>query len=81
MLLKLGFHSCLSAGLGGQPADHMELLSLKLSDHSLNLTSFSPISHPNCALESHYVLLFLRDSAGAPLKGEEAILFLHSELA
>jgi len=23
-LLKAGFYSCLSAGFGGQPADHME---------------------------------------------------------
>lgn len=31
MVLNVGFHSCLSARLGGQPADHMELLALQLS--------------------------------------------------
>lgn len=64
-LLKVGFHSCLSAGLGGQPADH-----------SLNLTSFSPLVFPfNCNLVCYYPLLFLRDSAGAPLYCETATLF------
>lgn len=29
MLPKIGFHLGLSAGLGGQPADHMELLGLQ----------------------------------------------------
>lgn len=29
MLLKIGFHSGLSAGPGGQPADHTDLLGLQ----------------------------------------------------
>lgn len=75
-LLKVGFHSCLCARLGGQPADHMELLGLQLSrpQSKFNLL-LSPVSHSNCTLASHYGLLFLKDGAGAPHKGEEAILF------
>lgn len=65
-LLKVSFQSCLSAGLGGQPADHMELLG-PTPDRSLNLTSFSfLVFHSTAPLHLIIPLLFLRDFAGSP---------------
>lgn len=74
-LLKVSFQSRLSAGLGGQPADHMELLG-PTPDHSLNLTSFSfLVFHSTAPLLVIIPLLFLRDFAGAPLNCETALLY------
>lgn len=46
MLLNVGFHSCLSAGLGGQPADHMELLVLQLSRPQSKFKLLLPLLFP-----------------------------------
>ncbi len=76
MLLKVGFHSCLFAGLGGRPADHMELLGLQISRPQSKFNLLLPSCFPlSCTLASHYSWFLLRDSAGVPLKGETAILF------
>lgn len=65
-LLKVSFQSSLSAGLGGQPADHMEWLG-PTPDHSLNLTSFSfLVFHSTAPLHLIIPLLFLRDFARSP---------------
>lgn len=58
ILFNIGFHSCLSAGLGGQPADHMELLGLQLSRPQSKFNLLLPSCFPyNCTVASHYGLL------------------------
>lgn len=76
MLLKVGFHCCLFAGLGGLPADHMELLGLQLSRPQSKFNLLLPSCFPlSCTLASHYGRFLLQDSVGVPHKGETAILF------
>ena len=55
MLLKTGFHSCLSAGLGGRPADHTELLGLQLSRPRSNFNFLLPSGFHSSAL-SHLIM-------------------------
>lgn len=77
MLLKVGFHSRLSAWLRGQPTDHTELLVLQLPGPQSKFNLSLPLSLPLCyALASHCGLLFLKDRAGTCLEGVTAISFL-----
>lgn len=43
MVLMVGFHSCLFAGLSGQPAHHMELLDLQLCRPQSKFNLCSPL--------------------------------------
>lgn len=62
--------------LGGQPADHMDLLGLQLCRPQSKFNLLVPSCFPlNCNLACHYLLLFLKDRAAASLCCETATLF------